>query len=70
MSVLDKALQYATQAITEDGAQNYESAYHLYGSAVSEMELAYHSLFLPPQTKKADNPIMLIMTHQLRYSGK
>lgn len=47
MSVLDKALQYATQAISEDGAQNYESAYHLYGSAVSEMELAYHSLFMP-----------------------
>lgn len=49
MSVLDKALQYATQAITEDGAQNYESAYRLYASAVQEMELAYHSLFDTPQ---------------------
>ena len=47
MSLLDKALQFATQAIAEDSAQNYQSAYRLYGSAVSEMELAYHSLFIP-----------------------
>jgi len=42
MSVLDRALEFVTQAIAEDNAQNYEPAYRLYASAVNEMELAYH----------------------------
>ena len=53
MSVLERALQFVTQAVEEDTAQNYEPAYRLYASAIAEMELACHSLSIPAETWSA-----------------
>jgi len=57
MSVLDKALDLVMQAIAEDNAQNYESAYHLYSSAVNEMELAFHMETDPGQKQMLSDKI-------------
>jgi len=57
MSVLDRALEYVTQAIAEDNAQNYEHAYRLYASAVNEMELAFHMESDPGQKQMLSDKI-------------
>jgi len=57
MSVLDRALQFVTQAIAEDNAQNYESAYRLYASGINEMELAFHMESDPGQKQMLSDKI-------------
>jgi len=57
MSVLDKALEYVTQAIAEDNAQNYEPAHRLYAAAVNEMELAFHMESDPGQKQMLSEKI-------------